>query len=54
MKKTMTPNAATTEILKSSIKEFLEGINNKADLLMLYGMARAAFDDKEAQKGGAV
>lgn len=40
--------------LKHSIKDFLEGINNIADLQMLYGVAMAAFNDKEAQKGGAV
>ncbi len=39
--------------LKYSIKEFLEGINNIGDLQMLYGVARAAYRDKEAQKGGA-
>lgn len=49
-----TPNAETADNLRLSIKEFLDGINNKTDLLMLYGMAKAAFNDKEAQKGGVL
>lgn len=54
MRKITRPNAETADNLILSIKEFLDGINSKTDLLMLYGMARVAFDDKEAQKGGTV
>lgn len=53
MRRITRPNTETTDSLRLSIKEFLDGINNKTDLLMLYGMARAAFNDKEAQEGGA-
>lgn len=41
-------------ILRQRIKECLDIITDLTDLKMLYGMARGAYKDAVAQKGGAV